>query len=66
MLESKNVAAPDDKRSFEHGEISVVHLTGITVGRAELRPGWRWSTDVKPPDDRGTEPEAVAVPGGAG
>ena len=48
MLESKNVAAPDDKRSFEHGEISLVNLTGFTVGRAELRPGWRWSTDVKP------------------
>jgi hypothetical protein len=48
MLESKNVAAPDDKRSFEHGEIGLVHLTGFTVGRAALRPGWRWSTDVKP------------------
>jgi len=48
MLESKNTAAPDDKRSFEHGEIGLVNLTGFTVGRAELRPGWRWSTDVKP------------------
>jgi hypothetical protein len=48
MLESKNVATPDDKRSFEHGEISLVNLTGFTVGRAEFRPGWRWSTDVGP------------------
>ena len=48
MLESKNIATPDDKRSFEHGEISLVNLTGFTVGRADLRPGWRWSTDVKP------------------
>jgi hypothetical protein len=48
MLESKNTATPDDKRSFEHGEISLVNLTGFTVGRAELRPGWRWSTDIKP------------------
>ena len=48
MLESKNIAAPDDKRSFEHGEVSLVNLTGFSVGRAEFRSGWRWSTDVKP------------------
>jgi len=48
MLESKNIAMPDDKRSFEHGEVSLVNLTGFTVGRADFRPGWRWSTDVKP------------------
>ena len=48
MLESKNIASPDDKRSFEHGELSLVNLTGFTVGRADFRPGWRWSTDVKP------------------
>jgi hypothetical protein len=48
MLESKNTATPDDKRSFEHGTISLVNLTGFTVGLAEFRPGWRWSTDVKP------------------
>lgn len=48
MLESKNIASPDDKRSFEHGEVSLVNLTGFTVGRADFRPGWRWSTDVKP------------------
>jgi hypothetical protein len=48
MLESKNTATPDDKYSFEHGEISLVNLTGFTVGRAEFRPGWRWSTDVRP------------------
>jgi hypothetical protein len=48
MLESKNTATPDDKRSFEHGEISLVNLTGFTVGLADLQPGWRWSADVKP------------------
>ena len=48
MLESKNTATPDDKKSFEHGEVSLVNLTGFTVGRADFRPGWRWSTDVKP------------------
>ena len=48
MLESKNTAMPDDKKSFEHGEVSLVNLAGFTMGRADLRPGWRWSTDVKP------------------
>ena len=48
MLESKNTATPDEKMTFDHGEVSLVSLTGITVGRAELRPGWRWSTDIKP------------------
>ena len=48
MLESKNTAMPDEKMTFEHGEVSLVNLTGLTVGRAELRPGWRWSTDIKP------------------
>jgi quercetin dioxygenase-like cupin family protein len=48
MLESKNTAVPDDKKSFDHGEISLVNFAGFTVGRAHLRPGWRWSTDVKP------------------
>jgi hypothetical protein len=48
MLESKNTATPDDKKSFEHGDVSLVNLTGFTVGRADFRPGWRWSADVKP------------------
>ena len=45
---SKNTATPDDKRNFEHGEISLVNLAGFTAGRAEPQPGWRWSTDVRP------------------
>jgi hypothetical protein len=48
MLEAKNVATPDDKKTFEHGEVSLVNLAGFTIGRADLRPGWRWSADVKP------------------
>lgn len=48
VCEAKNVDAPDEKRDFEHGEIHLVHLTGATIGRATLRPGWRWSTDAGP------------------
>ncbi len=48
MLEAKNIDTPDEKRTFEHGEVEIVHLAGMTIGRATFRPGWRWSTDVRP------------------
>ena|SRR5579872_697207 len=44
----KNLDTPDDKRSFEHGDLAIVNLPGVTVARAAFRPGWRWSEDVKP------------------
>jgi hypothetical protein len=47
-LETKNLDQPEDKRSFEHGEVLMVRVGGSTIGRAVFRPGWRWSTDVKP------------------
>jgi hypothetical protein len=47
-LEAKNLDQPEDKRSFEHGEVLMVRVGGSTIGRAVFRPGWRWSTDVKP------------------
>lgn len=46
--EAKNIDVPDTKRTFEHGDIQMVDLPGATIARAVLRPGWRWSTDVKP------------------
>ena len=51
--EAKNLDTPDDKRSFDHGQIALVNLPGATIGRATFGPGWRWSTDVKP--NAGTE-----------
>lgn len=39
---------PDEKRSFEHGDLKSVTLDKFTFSRAVLRPGWRWSDDVKP------------------
>jgi hypothetical protein len=47
-LAYKNLDTPDQKRSFEHGDMNVVTLAGATIVRAVLNPGWRWSTDVKP------------------
>lgn len=48
VCEAKNLDTPDDKRSFDHGQIALVNLPGATIGRATFAPGWRWSTDVKP------------------
>jgi len=47
-LEAKNLDQPEDKRSFEHGELFLVRVGDATIGRAVFNPGWRWSTDVKP------------------
>jgi mannose-6-phosphate isomerase-like protein (cupin superfamily) len=57
-LEAKNLDTPDEQRSSEHGAIAFVHLPGATIGRATFRPGWRWSTDMKP--QVGTESCQVA------
>jgi hypothetical protein len=48
MLLVKNLDTPDEKRSFERGELGSVMLGGVTFSRAVLRPGWRWSEDIKP------------------
>ncbi len=47
-LAAKNLGTPDHEYSLEHGEMQVVTVAGATIARAEFRPGWRWSTDVKP------------------
>jgi hypothetical protein len=47
-LAQRNLGTPDQKRSFEHGDMQVVTLAGTTFVRAVLRPGWRWPADVKP------------------
>ena len=47
-LEAKSLDTPDEKRSFEHGDMHVVTVAGATIGRAVFNPGWKWSHDVKP------------------
>jgi hypothetical protein len=48
MLLTKNLDNPDESRSFDHGELSLVSLAGVTIVRAAFKPGWRWSKDVRP------------------
>ena len=42
----KRFESPDEIREFELGRFEVVHLGGMTIGRATYQPGWRWSTHV--------------------
>ncbi len=39
---------PDEIRTFSKGRLELIKIGGITVGRAVLEPGWRWSTSVQP------------------
>jgi len=36
------------QRIMEKGKFEVVHIGGLTVGRATYEPGWRWSEHVGP------------------
>jgi hypothetical protein len=39
---------PDEVRIFEKGRFELIHLGGMTIGRATYSPGWRWSQHVGP------------------
>ena len=39
---------PDEVREFEKGRLEIVHIGGLTVGRATYEPGWKWSEHVRP------------------
>ena len=47
---SKNLKQPDERREFVgHGHLDLVQFdNGISIGRAEFDPGWKWDRDVKP------------------
>jgi hypothetical protein len=48
QMESRTFARPEETRRFPLGRVELVHLGGVTFGRATLEPGWRWSRSVKP------------------
>ena len=42
----KRFDQPDEVRLFEKGRFEIVHIGGISIGRATYEPGWRWSEHV--------------------
>jgi quercetin dioxygenase-like cupin family protein len=44
----KRFENPDETRTFPKGRFEVVHIGGMTLGRATYDRGWRWSEHVGP------------------
>jgi quercetin dioxygenase-like cupin family protein len=42
----KKFDEPDEIRNFEKGKFELVHIGGMTIGRATYDPGWKWSAHV--------------------
>jgi hypothetical protein len=42
----KRFDQPDETRRFEKGCFEIVHIGGMTIGRATYEAGWKWSTHV--------------------
>jgi len=46
--EHRSFTASDEIRSFDNGQLELLSIGGADIGRLVLKPGWRWSNDVKP------------------
>ena len=44
----KRFENPDETRVLTKGKFEIVHLGGMTIGRATYESGWRWSEHVGP------------------
>jgi quercetin dioxygenase-like cupin family protein len=44
----KRFESPDEVRVLQKGRFEIVHLGGMTIGRATYEPGWKWSEHVGP------------------
>jgi quercetin dioxygenase-like cupin family protein len=42
----KRFENPDEIRTFDKGRFELVHIAGMTIGRATYEPGWKWSEHV--------------------
>lgn len=42
----KRFEQTDEVRTFDKGRFEVVHIGGMTIGRATYEPGWKWSEHV--------------------
>ncbi len=44
----KRFEEPDETRTMTFGKFEIVHIGGVTIGRATYQPGWKWSEHVGP------------------
>jgi quercetin dioxygenase-like cupin family protein len=44
----KRFETADEVREMVKGRFEIVHIGGLTIGRATYEPGWRWSEHVGP------------------
>ena len=44
----KRFESPDEMRVMQKGKFELVHIGGMTIGRATYEPGWKWSEHVGP------------------
>jgi hypothetical protein len=44
----KRFENPDEARQMTKGRFELIHLGGMTIGRATYEPGWKWSEHVGP------------------
>jgi quercetin dioxygenase-like cupin family protein len=44
----KRFETPDEVREMTKGKFELVHIGGMTIGRATYQPGWKWSEHVGP------------------
>jgi quercetin dioxygenase-like cupin family protein len=42
----KRFESPDEVRTFDKGRFELVHIGGLTIGRATYEPGWKWSEHI--------------------
>ena len=42
----KRFDQPDEVRNFPKGKFELIHIGGMTIGRATYDPGWKWSAHV--------------------
>jgi class 3 adenylate cyclase len=45
---SKSLQKPDEARAYDRASLELVELGDLTVMRAVMRPGWRWSSHMRP------------------
>ena len=46
LVTLKRFDTPDETRVLVKGKFEVIHVGGMTIGRATYEPGWRWSVHV--------------------